>query len=234
MMKPTCLYIKQHKITGLMYFGKTTKSDVVKYKGSGKYWIRHLNKHGYNVETLWISELFLDEALLIEFAEFFSETFNIVESDKWANIKPENGLDGAPIGNAVTQETKDKISKSLVGRPSIKSKYEMKEDAEIRSQRYRNISAGTIWVNNGLVSKRVKEIPEGWLLGRLKSNNIGDKKLGSKNSNGNNTRGKVIYNNGIQHAFYVEGTQPEGWVRGKMDGFQGGTGAMKKGKTYGK
>jgi hypothetical protein len=43
---PTYLYIKQHSITGLKYFGKTTKSNPYKYNGSGKYWIRHINKNG--------------------------------------------------------------------------------------------------------------------------------------------------------------------------------------------
>jgi hypothetical protein len=44
----------------------------------------------------------------------------------------------------------------------------------------------------------------------------------------------VIYNNGIRHAYYFENQQPEGWTRGKMQGYQGGTGKLKKGKKYGK
>ena len=36
-MKPTYLYIKQHSVTKLKYFGKTTKKDPVKYLGSGIY-----------------------------------------------------------------------------------------------------------------------------------------------------------------------------------------------------
>ena len=39
-MKPTYLYVKQHNKTGLKYFGKTTKKDPLKYKGSGLYWKR--------------------------------------------------------------------------------------------------------------------------------------------------------------------------------------------------
>lgn len=31
---------------------------------------------------------------------------------------------------------------------------------------------------------------------------------------------------------FKEGKELDGWVRGKMDGYQGGTGALKKGKTY--
>lgn len=35
------LYVKIHNVTGLKYFGKTTK-DPFKYRGSGKYWLAHL------------------------------------------------------------------------------------------------------------------------------------------------------------------------------------------------
>lgn len=44
------LYIKTHNITGLKYFGKTIKNPL-KYKGSGKYWKRHLAIHGNDVTT---------------------------------------------------------------------------------------------------------------------------------------------------------------------------------------
>ncbi len=45
------LYVKRHRKTGLLYFGKTTKNPL-KYNGSGKYWKSHLRKHGSDVETL--------------------------------------------------------------------------------------------------------------------------------------------------------------------------------------
>jgi hypothetical protein len=94
-LKPTYLYIKQHSITGLKYFGKTTKKDPYKYLGSGKHWVRHIKKHGTQfVETIWISKLFTDENTLIEFALLASAHWNIVESVDWANQKPENGIDG--------------------------------------------------------------------------------------------------------------------------------------------
>lgn len=59
-----------------MYFGKTINSDIVKYKGSGVYWNRHLEKHGNDVSTIFC-ELFEDESDLKEFAEFFSEVYDI-------------------------------------------------------------------------------------------------------------------------------------------------------------
>jgi hypothetical protein len=95
----TYLYIKEHTKTGLRYFGKTTKSDVQKYYGSGTYWKKHIKKHGKeHVKTIWVSKLFCDQDDLTEFSIFFSEFFDIVNSKSWSNLIVENGLDGAPKG----------------------------------------------------------------------------------------------------------------------------------------
>lgn len=109
-MKPTRLYIKRHSITGMRYLGKTTSDDVVKYPGSGKYWTNHINRHGIDhVVTDWVSEFFVDKNLLVEFATFLSEELDIVNSNQWANLKEENGLDGGLI----TDEIALKISNTM-------------------------------------------------------------------------------------------------------------------------
>lgn len=93
--KPTRLMIKRHSVTGLKYFCKTTKSDYMKYLGSGKLWSFHLKKHGRDhVVTDWVSEVFFDEDQIKDFAILFSEFFDIVNSDDWANLKKEDGLEG--------------------------------------------------------------------------------------------------------------------------------------------
>lgn len=98
--KPTRLIIKRHTVTGLLYFCKTTKQNIKSYHGSGKYWKEHLTKHGKTlVETIWVSDWFNNRDDLVDFALSFSELFNIVESGEWANLKPENGIDGG--GSAV-------------------------------------------------------------------------------------------------------------------------------------
>lgn len=90
------LYVKQHEITGLKYFGKTMKRDPFKYLGSGEHWVRHIRKHGKeHVRTLEIWG-FDDQELCTLFALAFSEQYNIVKSKEWANLRPENGLDGLP------------------------------------------------------------------------------------------------------------------------------------------
>ena len=88
--KPTFLYIKQHTITGKLYFGKTCKKGVEKYLGSGSYWLKHINKYGKeHVKTLWYC-LFYDEQECKDFAINFSKQNNIVESKQWANLVEEN------------------------------------------------------------------------------------------------------------------------------------------------
>ena len=114
--KPTYLYIKQCKTTGLKYFGKTVAKDPVKYKGSGKHWVRHINKYGNNVETIWY-QLFLDKEQLVNFATTFSTENNIVESPEWANLKIEDGLWGGGVKGIklgpMTDDHKEKIRKSV-------------------------------------------------------------------------------------------------------------------------
>jgi len=105
--KPTWLYIKQHNITGLKYFGKTI-SDPIKYRGSGIVWTRHLNKHGDDVSTLW-TQFFEDKEAITEYAVNFSKENNIVESKEWANLKIEDGHMGGYYGE-VTAETRKKLS----------------------------------------------------------------------------------------------------------------------------
>lgn len=97
-MDKTYLYIKKHTGSGLKYLGKTQKNDPFKYKGSGKYWNSFLKKHGYDIETIWVSDPFYDEQDIQELALFLSEFFDIVNSKEWANLKNENGIDGNPKG----------------------------------------------------------------------------------------------------------------------------------------
>ena len=106
--KPTRLYIKQHTVTGMLYFGKTIYDDIESYKGSGKYWTNHIKKHGTEyVENLWVSDWFVDPHDIEEFALFFSKEHNITESSSWANLKEENGL---MSGGAISKESKIKSS----------------------------------------------------------------------------------------------------------------------------
>jgi hypothetical protein len=103
--KPTYLYIKQHSISGLKYFGKTTKKDPIKYLGSGTYWRNHIKKYGKRyVTTLWY-KIFNDEKECIEYALKFSIENNIVKSNEWANQMLEDGINGKGCPGRIMHET---------------------------------------------------------------------------------------------------------------------------------
>ena len=120
------LYVKTHNKTGLNYLGKTTK-DPLKYKGSGKWWKRHIEKHGNDVTTIVVSQ-FECEDECNNFALILSRDLNIVDSERWANLIVENGKDGAPVGHdghSFTDEQREKMSTSSKERwsnPEYKSR----------------------------------------------------------------------------------------------------------------
>lgn len=107
------LYIKIHNKTGLKYFGKTTRKNPEKYIGSGKHWKAHVKKHGNDVTTT-ILGVYHDIQECQEIALRFSQENNIINSNEWANLIDENGLDGAPKGHKghiFTKEQLEKMSK---------------------------------------------------------------------------------------------------------------------------
>lgn len=105
------LYLKTHNVTGLKYLGQTSQ-DPFKYKGSGVYWIRHCNKHGYDIHT----EVLLESDSIKEISilgKKLSEKLDIVNSKKFANMIPETGTGGSI---PCSLETKAKMSKIHKGK----------------------------------------------------------------------------------------------------------------------
>src|ERR1035437_1427476 len=138
--QPTYLYIKCHKVTGKLYFGKTVKTDPLKYNGSGIHWVRHIKKHGREyVETLWHC-LFIDQEECTKFALMFSEQEDIVNSDLWLNLIPENGKPEGIIGSHHSLETKQKISISRKGQ-KLSSETKQKISANIKKWNNKNPEA---------------------------------------------------------------------------------------------
>lgn len=95
------LYVKTHNKTDLKYLGKTNQKDYHSYTGSGVYWIRHLDKHGYDYSTEILLETENKEELK-ETGLFFSRLFNIVKSKEWANLQEEKG-DGVSSEYAIQE-----------------------------------------------------------------------------------------------------------------------------------
>lgn len=107
--------IKKCMGTGLMYLCQTTR-DPYTYKGSGHYWKRHIEKHKPWIVTCVIGEYNTKEELRLAGIEA-SNCFNVVESQQWANMIPEQG-DGGLIysqkGNTwtVSQQGRENMAAS--------------------------------------------------------------------------------------------------------------------------
>lgn len=99
------LYVKTHKITGLKYLGQTTEIDHFKYTGSGVYWKNHLKVHGFEHDTEIIKECQTKDEIRF-WGEHYSNLWNVVESNDWANLKSESGEGGAYFGHQMTVETR--------------------------------------------------------------------------------------------------------------------------------
>ena len=104
------LYIKTHNKTGLKYLGLTESSDPHKYTGSGKYWLQHLRKHGFDYSTEIIKECATKEEFR-EWGLYYSKLWNIVESNEWANLKEEVG-----DGGRQSEEVRRRIGEAGKGR----------------------------------------------------------------------------------------------------------------------
>lgn len=103
------LYLKQHKITGLKYFGRTTSRNPFKYKGSGTRWGYHCSKHGWeHVITVDVWGFDTQEACT-EFALLFSRENNIVESQEFANLEIEDGINGKLKGTVSQYKRKPRV-----------------------------------------------------------------------------------------------------------------------------
>jgi hypothetical protein len=109
------LYVKQNNTTNLKYLGQTQR-DPYKYKGSGKYWVQHLKKHGNEVTTYIIGMYDTKEELKAA-GIYYSDLWNVIEARDpftgkkyWANLKEEAGDGGKP-----SEETRAKLSESHIG-----------------------------------------------------------------------------------------------------------------------
>jgi hypothetical protein len=189
--KPTFLYLKQHTITGMLYFGITTR-NVETYLGSGKRWLRHIKLHGKDkVVNLWYN-LFLDQDSLKEFAKSQSREMNIVESESFANLKDELGIDGGT--SYQTAESKHKMSISRKGKSQSaahieaisnarRKRYQLMRESGIPipypakdkniQEKIRASNLGKFWITDGVSNRRVNkgsQVPDNWTRGKIQKN----------------------------------------------------------------
>jgi len=113
--------IKRHEITGLKYLCKTvkpSKEEMLSYKGSGTRWVNHINHHGRkHVVTDWYC-LYTDKDQCMKAALDLSHKYDVVESDDWANLIEENGMQGGGKGlkRVITDELRKKLSEAAKSR----------------------------------------------------------------------------------------------------------------------
>lgn len=153
------LYIKKHNKTGLKYLGQTSSSDPYDYTGSGKRWISHLKKHGKDFSTEMLIET-EDKTVIKENGIYYSELYNVVESEEWANLKIEEGDGGWSTWN---KSPEAKSSREKGGKKSgggIKSTSFKKGDPRVKelSKKANEIKANKIKKNPDIYKESYRKI----------------------------------------------------------------------------
>jgi hypothetical protein len=225
MFKPTTLYIKTHNKTKLKYFGKTVQ-DPYSYKGSGTFWLRHLNKHGNDVSTEILGH-YVDETECKKVALEFSLKNNIVESKEWANLKPEFGTDGGDLSDTegykrwlpILREYKKNckwwnngIEQTFSPEPPDSSYIRGRLSFNnIGSKIGASIQKDKVWVNNGITEMMLLPslIPNGYKMGRLNT------KAFAGGTGRHSAKGSHWWNNGVESRMSVEQPGDE-WKRGRL------------------
>jgi len=112
-MKKIYLYVKESP-RGLKYLGKTEQNPF-EYLGSGTRWLHHIKKYKLSSKDIKTIILFEteDKELLKEQGLYYSDLYNIVDNNDWANLKKENGDGG---GGPKSKDEKSRISKKMKGR----------------------------------------------------------------------------------------------------------------------
>lgn len=143
------LYVKTHNKTGIKYLGQTTAKDPHKYSGSGVYWKLHLKKHGHDYTTEILKECKTKEEVKL-FGMYYSNLWNVVESDNWANLKVEQG-----DGGRQSEEVRKRIGEAGKGRTPWNKGKKMWSEEDRKKIGERNRSRGPQSADT--ISKRISK-----------------------------------------------------------------------------
>jgi hypothetical protein len=128
------LMIKQCNLTGLKYLCKSSgRLDPYQYQGSGLRWTNHLKKHHKNwtrskdVTTIILGRYDTKEEL-VKAGVFFSELFDVVKKDNWANLIPEKG-DGGWINDQTGKHWKVKDTTKMKNTKTITDKVKLARES---------------------------------------------------------------------------------------------------------
>lgn len=217
----TYLYIKTHNKTGLKYLGKTTSSNPHTYPGSGTKWRRHLDKHGYDYTTEILKECQTKEEVK-EWGLYYSNLWNVVDDNSWANLRPETG-DGGDTSMCENFQKWIPIMKEMSkkkrwwnnGIHQVHSEFPP-DDSYIKgrhsfnnvgAQIGANIQKNKKWYNNGVDNKMFMpgQEPDNWIIGRL----------GAFSNRRKSAKGTSWWNNGTEEKMSINSPGPS-FVRGRI------------------
>lgn len=119
-MKKHILMIKQ-ATSGLKYLCKTTteaRLNPYVYRGSGKYWLKHIRKNKSWIITCVIGTYDTSQQLA-KAGEYYSSLYNVAESKDWANLIPETG-NGGWINDQTGRRWKVKDTSNMRGGVHLK------------------------------------------------------------------------------------------------------------------
>lgn len=188
------LYLKTHNVTGLKYLGKTIRNPF-KYKGSGKRWKYHLNKHGNDVSTEILLET-NDVNELVQKGIELSIKWNIVERSDFANIRIECG-DGGDTSKTPAYIEAMKHRQQIPWNKGLKFPPHTKERRQQISQTLKqhwkthtHNRKGVVNWNRGIPNPRIREVSKlsqySWKCQRCGKEGVGASNL--KRWHGDNCR----------------------------------------------
>ena len=207
------LYLKTHNITGLKYLGYTKQNDPYSYEGSGTIWKRHIKKHGYDVTT---DILFRSDSLdeIKEKGIYYSNLWQVVSSNEFANLKEERGSGGWDHYNGTEKHLRviSEIGRRTIGK--LLADYGHIHGFTKDSERTKEAS------KKG--HARLKQLyPNGTMHGKTHTEEskkiISEKASIRQTGSGNNQYGTMWINNGIRNMkIHKTSDIPEGFRRGRI------------------
>lgn len=194
------IYKKTHVNTGLKYLGKTIQPDPHKYQGSGIRWLNHIKNHGYLVTTEILKECSTKEEASY-WGAYYSNLFDVVNSNEWANLKPETGeggggkrsketiaksLETRRKNNTMNTNSPESIAKSLVTKRSNNSIRNAHTPEAIQKKKVTRENNNTLWQNPEIIQKiKNTKIQNGTLNPRTPENIQRQKETIQKTGNNN-------------------------------------------------
>lgn len=221
------LYKKTHNKTGLKYLGYTEKDDVFKYQGSGKRWLKHLEKHGYDVKTEILLVTYSHEEIKF-MGEYYSKLWNIVKNEEWANLTIEEGRGGNTVSNK-RWITDGNLEKYILKTEEVpRGWYEGRSPKSV----FKNPEKQKYFSSKRNTKKQVETYRKNYLEGKYKNsykhrkatftgkshNKDTKEKLSEWHLKNSPTKGTSWINNGYnQMRINIEnGELPEGYVLGRL------------------